>query len=88
MRVTTEIHLTGKNTGILVPPEAVESLGGGKRAKVVVTVGGHTYRSSIASMGGLFLISLSAENRAAAGVAGGDVVEVDIDLDTAHRASS
>ncbi len=36
-------------------------------------------------MGGRFLISLSAENRAAAGVAAGDEVEVDLELDDAPR---
>jgi hypothetical protein len=63
----------------------VDSLGGGKKPAVSVTVGGHTYRSSIASMGGRFLIPLSAERRSAAGVAAGDEVEVDVELDTQPR---
>jgi hypothetical protein len=85
MRFATTILLSGSNTGIVVPPEVVEALGGGKRAKVVVTLGGHTYRSSLASMGGQVLISLSADNRAKAGVAGGDAVDVEIALDDAPR---
>ena len=85
MRFATTIHQTGNNTGIVVPDDVVEALGGGKRAKVVVTLHGHTYRSSLASMGGQVLISLSAENRAKAGVAGGDQVEVDVALDDAPR---
>lgn len=85
MRFATTIHQTGNNTGIVVPDEVVEALGAGKKPKVVVTVGGHTYRSSIASMGGRFLISLSADNRAKAGVAGGDDVEVELALDDAPR---
>jgi uncharacterized protein YdeI (YjbR/CyaY-like superfamily) len=52
----------------------------------VVTVRGHSYRSTIATMGGRFLLPLSAENRTAAGVAAGDDVEVEVDLDTAPRA--
>jgi uncharacterized protein YdeI (YjbR/CyaY-like superfamily) len=36
-------------------------------------------------MGGASMTSLSAEHRAAAGVAGGEEVDVDIDLDTAPR---
>ena len=75
----------GNNTGIAVPTEIVKSLGSGKRPPVTVTLNGYTYRSSIATMGGEFMISLSAENRAAAGVAGGDTLEVDIALDTAPR---
>ena len=70
-------------TGIPVPDDVVEAFG--KRAKVRVTVNGHTYRSSIASMGGRHLISLSAENREKAGVAAGDEVDVDVELDTEER---
>ncbi len=51
----------------------------------MVTVGGHSYRSTVATMGGRFLIPLSAKNRAAAGVSAGDEVEVDVELDTAPR---
>lgn len=81
------MQLDGKTaTGIPVPPEVVEGLGGGKRPAVVVTVGGHTYRSTIGSMDGVAKIPLSAENRAAAGVSPGDDVDVDVELDTAPRA--
>ncbi len=87
MQFTTTIHQEpGKNhAGIPVPAEVVEALGAGKRPLVVVTVGKHTYRSSIASMGGQFMISMSAANRTAADVSGGDVVEVEIEVDTAPR---
>jgi hypothetical protein len=82
---TTIVQSGANTTGIAVAPEVVEALGAGKKPPVTVTLNGHTYRSSIASMGGAFMISLSAENRAAAGVAGGDTVEVDLELDTAPR---
>lgn len=86
MRFHATIELNGKTaTGIEVPPEVVTELGGGKRAKVTVTINGFTYRNSIASMGGRFLISVSADVRAQAGVAAGDQVEVDVGLDTAPR---
>src|SRR5690606_11796627 len=86
MKIRTTIVQTGKNTtGIEVPPEVLEQLGAGKRPAVRVTVNGHTYRSSIGSMGGVPMISLSAENRAKAGVAGGDEVDVDIARDRAPR---
>lgn len=87
MKFTTTIHQEpGKNhAGIPVPPEVVEALGAGKRPLVVVTVGKHTYRSSIASMGGHFMISMSGANRTAADVSGGDTVEVTLELDTAPR---
>jgi hypothetical protein len=86
MRFSTTVELGGKTaTGMVVPAEVVESLGAGNRPPVRVTVGGHTYRSTIARMGGRFLLPLSAENRTAAGVAAGDPVEVDVELDDAPR---
>jgi antitoxin component of MazEF toxin-antitoxin module len=86
MRFTTTIELHGKTaTGMEVPAEVVEALGSGKKPAVSVTVGGYSYRSSIASMGGRYLIPLSAERRAAAGVSAGDQVEVEVELDTAPR---
>ncbi len=83
----TTVQQSGKNTtGFEVPEEIVMQLGSGKRPPVKVTVnGGYTYRSSIAPMGGAYLLSLSAENRAGAGVAGGDEVELELELDTEPR---
>jgi hypothetical protein len=70
MRFSTTVELSGKTaTGTEVPPEVVEALGAGKKPPVRVTVGGHTYRSTIASMGGRFLLPPRAERRAAARVA-------------------
>jgi Bacteriocin-protection, YdeI or OmpD-Associated/Domain of unknown function (DUF1905) len=86
MRFRTMILQSGRTaTGIQVPEEAVQALGAGRRPAVKVTVNAYTYRSTVAVMGGAFMISLSAEHRAAAGVAGGEEVDVDIDLDTAPR---
>lgn len=80
------VHLAGKTaTGIPVPPDVVTELGSGKRPAVRVTVGSHTYRTTVAPMSGEFWIPLSAENRQAAGVAAGDEVDVDIELDTEPR---
>jgi len=72
-------------TGIHVPDEVVESFGAGKRPPVTVTINGFTYRNTIAVMDGVYMVGVSAENRAGAGVAGGDEIEVDISLDTAPR---
>lgn len=85
MKFQTVIELQGNNTGILVPDAVVESFDRGKRVPVVVTVGATTYRSTITPMGGRHLIALSAANRAAAGVAGGDEVEVELEIDDAPR---
>jgi len=75
----------GNNTGIEVPPEVVEQLASGKKPKVVVDVNGFEYRSTVAVMGGKFLIPFSADKRAATGLAGGDPIRVTLTLDTAPR---
>jgi hypothetical protein len=86
MRLRLELVGHGGNTaGFEIPDEVVEELGGGRRPKVVVTAGAHTWRSSIANMGGTFMLGVSMENRAAAGVAAGDVLDVEITLDTEAR---
>ena len=86
MRFRTTILQGDKTaTGIRVPDDVVEALAAGKRPKVLVTIRGYTYRSSIAVVGGDFMVGVSADNRAGAGVRGGDEVDVDIELDTAPR---
>lgn len=85
MRFTTTIQGSGNKTGIEVPGDVVSELGAGKRPPVVVTINGKSYRSSIAVMGGQNLVSLSAANREFVGVAAGDTVEVDLELDTQPR---
>jgi hypothetical protein len=86
MRFTATIELAGTTaTGIQVPPEVVADLGTSKRPAVLVTINGFTYRSTVATMGGRFLIPVSAEIRSGAGIAANDVVDVNIELDTEPR---
>ncbi len=86
MRFRTIIQQDGKTaTGIQVPANVVESFGAGKRPAVRMTINGYTYRSTVAVMGGVFMVGVSAEVRKNAGVAGGDEVDVDIELDTEPR---
>jgi hypothetical protein len=86
MRFRTTLLQTGKTAvGMRVPDEVVEALGAGKRPPVRVTINGYTYRSTIAVMGGVFMVGVSAEHREHAHVAGGDEVDVDIELDTQPR---
>ena len=75
----------GNNTGIEVPADVVAALGAGKRPPVVVNVNGFSYRSTVAPMGGKFLIPFSAARRQDSGIGGGDAIEVDLTLDTAPR---
>jgi Bacteriocin-protection, YdeI or OmpD-Associated/Domain of unknown function (DUF1905) len=86
MRFQATVELGGKTaTGIRVPEEVVTGLGSHRRPPVRVTVGAHTYRTTVAPMAGAYFVPLSAENRNLAGVAAGDQVDVDIELDTAPR---
>ncbi len=86
MRFRTTVELGGKTaTGLSVQADIVSKLGPSKRPAVQVTIGGHRYRTTVASMGGRFLVPLSAQNRAAAGVSAGDEVEVEIASDAAPR---
>lgn len=86
MRFRSVVELGGKTaTGIEVPEDVVTALGAGRRPAVGVTVGGHTWRTTIAPVGGRFLIPVSAEVRAASGVAAGDDVDVDVEVDDAPR---
>jgi hypothetical protein len=86
MKFQATILLAGKTaTGIQVPPAVVEGLRSGKKPPVRVTIGGHTYRTTVAARGERFLLPLSAENRERAGVAAGDEVDVEIELDTEPR---
>ena len=89
MKFRAELQRAGGNaTGFEVPQEIVDGLGGGGHPKVVATVNGYEFRSSIAKMGGSYWLGVSAERREAAGVAGGDVLDVNVELDTAERTVS
>jgi hypothetical protein len=83
---TTVIQAEGKNaTGLRVPAEAIALLGSHKRPAVTVSLNGYTYQSTVAAYGDVFMLPLSAEHRAAAGVQANDEVEVTIELDSAPR---
>jgi hypothetical protein len=84
LRLTLEPQ-GGNNAGFVVPDDVVDQLGGGRRPKVVVTLNGHTWRSSIASMGGRFLLGVNKANRDAAGVAAGDELDLEVVLDEQER---
>ncbi|MFJ2978430.1 YdeI/OmpD-associated family protein [Curtobacterium sp. NPDC087082] len=87
MQFTTTVLQARKTaTGLPVPSDVVDALGAGRRPPVVVTLNGaYTYRSSIGVMNEQSLVPLSAEHRAASGVAAGDTVEVTIEVDTLPR---
>jgi hypothetical protein len=82
----TKVLTAGKTTtGIQIPDDVIERLGGGKRPAIRVTINGYTYRSTAAVMGGRFMVGINAENREKTRVAGGDEVDVEIALDAEPR---
>src|SRR5207253_3512523 len=86
MKFRAKIELAGKTaTGIEVPAAVVAKLGSSKKPAVRVTINGYTYRSTVATMGGRFMLPISGQVREAAGVAARDQVDVKVELDTAPR---
>ncbi len=86
MEFTTTVEQAGKTaTGLPIPDEVVVALAQGKRPPVVITVAGHSYRTTVASRDGRFMVPLSAEHREAAGVSAGDRVDVAIEVDAVPR---
>jgi len=86
MRFRTTLLTTGKTAaGFVVPAEVMDGLAAGKKPAVRVTINGHTYRSSVGTIEGRPMVGVSAEHRAAAGVEGGQQIDVDLELDSAPR---
>ena len=86
MRFRTKILQAGKTaTGIEVPAKVVAALGSSKRPPVRATINGFTYRSTVAVMGGKFMLGISNDVRKSAGVEAGETVDVDLELDTEVR---
>jgi hypothetical protein len=86
MKIRALLEQNGKTAvGFAVPEDVVVSLGKGKRPPVNVTINGYTYRSTVAPMGGRYLVGVSAENRSAAGVRGGETHDIELTLDDQPR---
>lgn len=85
MKFRAAVIPSGNATGVEVPAEVMKALGSEARPPVAITINGHTWRSRVALMRGQRLIGISAANRTAAGIAEGDIVEVDLQLDCEPR---
>jgi len=85
VKFRADVEPTEPMRGLEVPEEVVEAMGGGKRPPVTITINGHSWKSRIAIMRGRYLIGLSNANRQAAGVATGDEIEVEVELDAEPR---
>jgi len=86
VKFRTTIQQSDKTaTGIQIPDDVIDALGAGRNPPVTLKVNGYTYRSTVATVDGKFMVGFSAAHRAASGLKGGDDVEVDIELDTQPR---
>jgi hypothetical protein len=85
-RFRTKVLAAGKTAaGVEVPEKVVLGLGSTKRPMVKATIKGYTYRSSIARMGGRYMLSVSNDVRAHTGVVPGETIDIDVELDTDKR---
>src|SRR4051812_30255820 len=81
----TTVAASSNNTGIVVPAEAIERLGAGRRPPVLVDVNGYQYRNTVAVMGGKYMVSISAAVRKATGLKGGDPIRVTLSVAEGQR---
>lgn len=84
-RFQTTVQVEGRTATFLEVPLDVPALFGRARAPVRVTIRGHTYRSTVAVYGGRYYLPLNRTNRAAAGVAAGETVSVELESDDEPR---
>jgi hypothetical protein len=85
--LTGELVARGPAAAFVLDDDQVAAVGeGAKRFPVLATVNGYTWRTSVARMRGEFLVGLSKEVRAGAGVQAGDTVSLELKLDSEPRA--
>ena len=81
----TTVAGSGGKTGIVIPEEVVAELAAGRRPAVHVDLNGYRYRSTVAVMGGAYLVGVNAGVREATGLAAGDPVRVTLTVATTPR---
>lgn len=82
----TSLQQRGPAAAVVLDHQQVAVIGeGAQRFPVAATVNGYSWRTSVARMGGEFLVGLSKAVRQSAGVEAGDEVEVTLRLDTEVR---
>jgi len=86
IRFRAQLLRRGPAAAVVLDEARVAAVGeGARRFPVVATVNGYTWRTSVARMGGEFLVGLNREARDGAGVQAGDEAEVTIEPDQAPR---
>jgi hypothetical protein len=86
IRFSTRLEPRGPAAAVVLDDDQVALVGeGAKRFPVLASVNGYAWRTSVARMGGEFLVGLNREVRQAAGVEAGDQVDVSLELDEDPR---
>ncbi|MBI4923048.1 MAG: DUF1905 domain-containing protein [Devosia nanyangense] len=85
MKFSATVIPSGNATAAEIPAKIMQALGPEGRPAVAITINGHSWRSRVAAMRGQYLIGISAANRTAAGIAEGDVIEIDLMRDDQPR---
>lgn len=85
IKFKAEVFPSGNATAVEVAEAALAALNAGARPLVAITINGHKWRSRVAAMRGKSLLGISAANRAASGVSGGEIVQVLLELDVEPR---
>ena len=84
--LTGDLVARGPAAAFVLNDDQVAVVGeGAKRFPVLATVNGYMWRTSVARMGGEFLVGLNKEVRTGAGVQAGDTVSLELKLDTEPR---
>jgi Bacteriocin-protection, YdeI or OmpD-Associated/Domain of unknown function (DUF1905) len=84
-RFQTTLQVEGRTATFFEVPLDVPAIFGRARPPVRVTIGGHTYRSTVAVYGGRYFVPLNRRTREAAGVAAGEEVTVELEADADER---
>ena len=87
MSVTYETTVipSGNHASIAIPDEILAKLGANRRAPLVITVNGHSYRSTATAVNGECRVVFPSVERKAAGASGGDRITVTLELDSGYR---
>ena len=84
-RFRAELKLEGKTGTYVIVPLDVPAVFGRARPPVRGTINGSPLRSTIAKYGDDYFLVINRKVRQAAGVAAGETVELDLELDTKPR---